>query len=564
MTKMTKRLLTLMAACVLAMGLMAVAGCGSQSSSGGDKEEAAPAAESSAPAEEATEEATEEAAEEPAEEPAGPAAVDGKVLNVGASTYSVDTSIDPLDGSWNYCYVCYEGLAETLFRITDDWGAEPWLAESAEPANEDGTVWTVTLRDDVTYHNGNKMTAETVKACLERAMEVSAQAKGILDITDIQADGQTLTLTLANPVADLQHELCNSVFVIYDAPADGEDYANGISYTGPFMPGEYEQGVYRTFVPYEGYYGGKANIDQVNYIVYADTAAQLVALNNGEIDFCMGVPFENLQEYIDNPDFEVSYADPNSDEMIYFNEARPGMDDVNVRQAIAMALDRDTACTDIYFGHAKPMYTIFSGDLFFFGGEDGLDLTVTEFDPEGAAQLLADAGWADTNGDGTLDKDGTELDLNLTCYPDEYIMNTADMLATQLKDLGIKVTINPTYDYPSVEASGDFDIMWTYEGVTRSGTPQYFLSNFLSTDGAGNHGGFSSEAVDEACEKLTGTTDEAEITALVKQAEQAVADDGFMITWAMRDIPFVYNSKVLFTPHAYRYYMIDQTTDIAE
>ncbi len=526
MKKTLKRAVALALAGVLAAGALAFTGCSSSSS-------ASTSASSSEP----------------------------KVLNVGANTYSVDVSLDPLDGSWNYCYVCYEGMAETLFRIGDDWSAGPWLATDAKATDSTNKVWEVTLRDDVTYHNGNKMTAATVKECLDRAMEKSVQAKGILNMTDIKADGQKLTITLAEPCVDLAHELCNSVFVIYDKPADGSDYANGISYTGPFMPGEYQQGVSRSFVAYDNYYGGRAKLDQVNFVVYSDTAAQLVALDKGEIDFMQGVPFENLAKYEADSNFTVAYADPNSDEMFYFNENRDGVNDVAVRKAIAMALDRETICKDVYYGYAKPQYVIFS-DQFSFGGTDGINLSVTKYDLDGAKKLLADAGWADTNGDGTLDKDGTELNLSLVCYPDTYIMSAADTLATALKQLGITVTINPTRDYPSIEKSGDFDIMWTYEGVTRSGTATYFVSNFLSTNGAGNHAGFSSAAVDEAAEKLAGTTDAAEIRKLIVQAEQAVADDGVMVTWGMRAIPFVHNAKVDFTPHAYRYYMIDNTTDI--
>jgi peptide/nickel transport system substrate-binding protein len=483
-----------------------------------------------------------------------------KVLNVASGTYAVDASLDPLDGSWNYCYVCYEGLAETLFKIGDDWSAQPWLASEATAINDEHTVWEVTLRDDVTYHNGNKMTAETVKECLQRAMDVSDQAKGILNIVDIKADGQRLTLTLGGPCYDLQHELCNSVFVIYDKPTDG-DYLNGISYTGPYMLDKYVEGVSKTFVPYEGYWDGIAKIDQVNYAVYADTAASLIALQSGEVDFVMGVPFEDLERYESSSDFKVSYADPNSDEMIYFNENRPATSDTTVKQAIALALDRETICDGVYYGHAEPLYTIFS-DAFYFGGTDGLDLMVSGYDPEKAAALLADGGWADTDGDRILDKDGVALDLTVVAYPDQYIMNAADVLTNELAKLGIKLTINATYDYPSFEASGDFDMIWTYEGFTRSGTPLYFLSTFLSTNGSGNHGGFSNTAVDEACEGLLATTDKNKIRELVQQAEQAVADDGHMITWAVRDIPFVYSSRVDLTPQAYRDYMIDQTTDI--
>ena len=143
--------------------------------------------------------------------------------------------------------------------------------------------------------------------------------------------------------------------------------------------------------------------------------------------------------------------------------------------AISMCIDRDTVAHQIYSAVAVPSYGIFP-DFLTFGGTDKLKLTVNSFDPEGAAKLLADAGYADTDGDGILEKDGVTLSFKVVCYASDALLSTADLLASQLKDIGIALTIESTYDTRSYETADDFDMIMITYGMAMIGNPYYWMT----------------------------------------------------------------------------------------
>ena len=146
------------------------------------------------------------------------------------------TSLDLAD-SWNSWYTSRYGITETLFKLDDTLTAQPFLAESCEM--QDDTTWVIKLRDDVTFQNGNKMTAETVKKCWERTMEINARLNELLFIDSMQADGQTLTVKTTKAVPSFITSLSEPLTGIIDVEADG-DIAEKPVGTGPFMPVSYE------------------------------------------------------------------------------------------------------------------------------------------------------------------------------------------------------------------------------------------------------------------------------------------------------------------------------------
>ena len=103
------------------------------------------------------------------------------------STKSLDPHVDS-------SYVPSGGITETLVRLDEEkLSIAPWLAESWE--GEDGRHWTIKLRENITFHNGNVMDAEAVKASLERALKESIAIQNALKIEKIEADGYTLHIT---------------------------------------------------------------------------------------------------------------------------------------------------------------------------------------------------------------------------------------------------------------------------------------------------------------------------------------------------------------------------------
>ena len=126
------------------------------------------------------------------------------------------TSLD-LAQSWDSWYTTRWGITETLYMLDENLEPYPWLAESCEM--KDDTTWVITLRDDVTFQNGNKLTAESVKKCWERTAGINARFNEVLYIDKMTADGQTLTVTTTKKVPAFLNGLCEPLTGIIDVSA---------------------------------------------------------------------------------------------------------------------------------------------------------------------------------------------------------------------------------------------------------------------------------------------------------------------------------------------------------
>ena len=482
-----------------------------------------------------------------------------KVLRVASSASRVNCSLDVADNTtYNYFGISSMGIGECLFHLDDTLTPQPWLATGLTRIDE--LTWEITLREDVTFHNGNTMTAQSVKRCLERTLADFDLAAESLTLTSAEVVNEyTLRLVTATPQPGLMSILSDTMFMIYDFE-DGCDFATGSSYTGPFMVGEVEPDVQKTLVRFDDYWGGAAKLDK---IVLLNTSNPTDALEAGDVDFAEGVPTADLDYFRSTDGFTVSSALVPRGEQIWFNEHHEGVNDLAVRTAISMCIDRDTVANSIYSGIAVPSYGIFP-DFLSFGGTDRLNLTVDAFDPEGAAQLLADAGYADTDGDGILDKDGVSLSFKVVSYASDDLLRTADLLASQLKEIGIEITVESTYDTRSYETADDFDMILITYGMAMIGNPYYWMNTMVASDANANSGHYSNPQVDALIDQMNAADTDEERDDLCFQIQQHMLDDCHWIVFAHKCIYYVHSDRVLnFTASPCQYYTFDNQIDLA-
>ena len=143
-----------------------------------------------------------------------------KTVHVGG-TVAVTSTMDPAK-EWMGWYAVRYGVGETLFRLDNEMKAQPWLAEKAE--NVEPTVWRITLKDNVTFSNGTKMTADKVIASLQRTAEMNPRAAW-LEGAEYTAEGNVLTIRTKEPYATLVNALCDPYAVILDV-AGTKDFDN--------------------------------------------------------------------------------------------------------------------------------------------------------------------------------------------------------------------------------------------------------------------------------------------------------------------------------------------------
>ena len=487
---------------------------------------------------------------------------EGKHLTAGATTgFFGAESLNP-SYNWDSWIMSIYGISENLFRLNNNFEPQPWLCESYE--NVDDLTWVLTLRDDVNFSNGNKMTADSVKKCFEYTAEQNARFAETVSIDSMEADGQTLTIKTSKPEPTLLNDLCDPLMAVYDSesPIDEE---LGASCTGPFSATSFEAMTEVQMKKNENYWGGEPKLDTVDLKIVDDQDALNMALQNGEIDLVAQLPAAGTDLFKDDDNFVMDSVTSTRTSFLMYNLNTPALQDVNVRNALSMAIDREGFANTVFKGFADPSYGVYASALA-YGGTDGLDLTVSQFDPDGAAALLKEAGYEDTDGDGILDKDGENLSLRFVTYSyNTEFLQFADIYQAQLAELGVDLQVE-TYDVlDSTMEAGDFDIAGLNYAMAPTGNESYFTNMIFLPGASNNYNGYDNEKVDEIAETLSTTYDKEKRVELMKETEQEILNDGAYAFFANQKLICVYNKKVTgFEINPSEYYLITNNIDIAE
>lgn len=489
-------------------------------------------------------------------------AEEGKHLTAGATTgFFGAESLDPAY-NWDSWIMSIYGITENLFRLNNNFEPQPWLCESWE--NTDDLTWVLTLRDDVTFSNGNKMTADAVKKCFERTAEQNARFADTVSIDSMEADGQTLTIKTSIPEPTLLNDLCDPIMAVYDAEAPIDEEL-GASCTGPFIATAFEAMTEVQLKKYEGYWGGEPKLDTVELKIVDDQDALNMALQNGELDLVAQLPAAGTDLFADDDNFVMDSVTSTRTSFLMYNLNTPALQDVRVRNALSCAIDRESFANVVFKGFADPSYGVYSAALP-YGGTDGLELAVDSFDPEKSSELLKEAGYEDTDGNGIVDKDGEDLSLRFVTYSyNTEFLQFADMYQAQLAEIGVDLQVE-TYDVlDDTMASGEYDIAGLNYAMAPTGSEAYFLNMVFLPGASNNYNGYDNAKVDEIAEKLATAYEKDERNDLMKQMEQEVLNDGAYAFFANQKLICVYNKKVTgFEINPTEYYLITNTIDIDE
>jgi len=393
---------------------------------------------------------------------------DKKVLTyaIGAETTNLSTLY------MNNSLCCTSKLVYENLVDFDDGEIVPGLAESWE-YNDDQTELTFHLREGVTFHNGEKFNAEAVKTNLEHKKSNPSfyTLKGITDITEIEVvDDYTITLYYDHPFYAYLQDFCWSDVCPMSATEfiiEGDfQTISGVAGTGPYIYDEYVAGEYTRFVRNEDYWGEAPYWDEIIVKYIPDSASRLQALETGEIDMIYGGSLLTYDEYdqaLEMEGIEGQMADKDTRvQIITTNATRPYMSDERVRQAIAYAIDKEELSAAISNGYEPSADTIVTSDTPY---ADVKLETTYDYNPDMANQLLDEAGWTMNEKTGIREKDGESLNLLLTLESDYSAtsMPTAEVIKSQLAEVGIDVTINGTeqMQWYSDYLEGKFDLtLW--------------------------------------------------------------------------------------------------------
>ena len=435
--------------------------------------------------------------------------VKGGEITVGIAQ-DLDDSLDPHQtvaaGTREVLFNIFEGLV----KPNSDGEMIPAVAEKYT-LSEDGTTYTFTLREGVKFHNGQTVTAEDVVYSINRCAAVpEGQEKPLVAafsaVKSVEAlDEKTVAVTIAQ--RDLEFISYMTAAII---PADYENQDSAPVGTGPF------KFVSRTpqqdFVMerFEDYWGAPAWLDKVTYKICENADALVMNLNGGSIDLCAHLTSAQASQL--NQNFQVLEGTMNLVQAIYLNNQAKPFDNQLVRQALCYAIDRQGIMDMVADGHGTAVgSSIYPAFTKYFLPElvDKYPHSV-----EKAKELLAQAGYPN----------GFDMTISV---PNNYQphMDTAEVVAEQLREAGIRVTIQP------VEWSTWLDTIYngrqfqaTVVGVDAANmTARAMLERFTS-DYAKNFINYSNPAYDALFQQAINATDEATQTDLYKQMETMLAD----------------------------------------
>lgn len=333
------------------------------------------------------------------------------------------------------------GVAETLVDVDENGKPLPALAERWE-VSDDGKVWRFFVRPGVVFHDGSKLTAESIAHALNVALARSGGLLAKAPIESIAPEGETVVVTLKQPFAPLLAFLAhNTTQILAPASYAADDTVVKVIGTGPFSLGAFEPPLKFSVERFDGYWGEKPAIAKANYLAAGRGETRALLAESGDADYVLNLdPASRVRlEKGDKVDV-LSIAIPRT-VLLKVNAGHPALKDVATRQALSAAIDREGIATAILRLPDAGATQLFPPSV---GTWHNKSIAPLAYDVDKAKALLAEAGWTPGN-DGVLERDGTRFTVTLTTYPDRpELPLIAAALQEQLREVGIAATINST------------------------------------------------------------------------------------------------------------------------
>ena len=459
----------------------------------------------------------------------GPQSAGGLLIHGATGGGSKDT-LDPHAPVTAADIARCSNLFEPLLFWNNDYELEPALAESLE-ASPDAKTWTITMRQGVTFHNGQPVTAEDAWLSISRVadpdkpLSAGGQLSQIIDFQSTKVvDDKTLSLVLKTPYALLDSLLAEYTLGII--PGGKFDPANPVG-TGPFAYKSFEAGKTSTFTKYADYWGDPAFVDELQIQDFADDNAKVNALQAGQIQTLDNLPY-NLVDTIKNAGGGVLIADAGAWVPFTMRVDTAPFDDVRVRQAMRLIVDRQAMIDQTLSGYGS-----LGNDLYApFDAAYASDLPQREQDIDQAMSLLQQAG-----------QEGLQVELFTGEGIGSVAVPAANLFAEQAKAAGVEVKVTKKSefyddDYLTYPFAQDF---WN----TRQYIPQAVVGTYPpELGGTYNETHWDNEEHRDLIEAAAKELDETKRADLLHQAQEIEYNEGGLIIWGFRQQVDAYGGNV--------------------
>ena len=438
-----------------------------------------------------------------------------------------------------------DNFYETLVRY-DNGEIIPGLAEKWE-VSSDALTYTFTLKQGIKFSDGEELNAEVVKLNFDNMPAILGDSNGVFGLTSTLldevtvVDEYTVAVKLTTPYyGTLQDFTLPLPMGIMSPNAFNEDGSLSESVktqtmgSGPYMyNGQKENDVY-TFVRNPYYDRGEPDVDIFHVKVIPDNDAKLLALRNGEVDMLLSannMSYDAYQELRQDTSFSTLTSDAVIQTRILgINPVSQPFEDVEIRQAVNYAINKESICQNIFSGVEVPAESVMDPALPYCD----IDTGSYHYSPEQAVKLLEDAGWLDVDGDGVREKDGVKLSTSISCSSDLAMLeDVTAAVAEDLKAVGFEVTTSSkeTMTYYQDVNRGEYGIGI---GITFNipMDPFQFVANLRREPMRDNmvaQGLQSLPDSDALINSLYSMTEDAEIQEVYNSILQTLHDDAVII-----------------------------------
>lgn len=344
-------------------------------------------------------------------------------------------------------------IADSLFTLDPEGGdLLDGICTDLTPS-EDGLTLTMTVPEGKYYATGEQVEPEDVVASIEWGKEVSVYADGYSNIESMDVDGRQVILHLTEFRSDLLYYLGEVFMGVIDKDqleslSKDELMWQAVPY-GMYSVESYEPGSGVTLAANEGYKTdnplvenkGPASIKKVEVKFNMEEFTSIEELKAGNVDYINGISSEGRSQ-LEAAD-GITVAEKTYPNIDYFemNTDKGAFADLAVRQAVALSIDREALC-ELTDDAVRPAYSMIYDSMQGFSQEAKDDFQKNYAnDPERAKQILADAGYADSDGDGYVDKDGKNVEFTFYSWSTGANVIVSQGLQEQLKQVGIKMNI---------------------------------------------------------------------------------------------------------------------------
>ncbi len=444
-------------------------------------------------------------------------------------------SLDPAVSSIYTGAQVYENIFSKLVDMAPDGTFVPDLATSWTQV--DPTTWKFNLVTNATFQNGEKFTSADVKYTFERILDpktASAYAGLYSQVASVDAtDPAVAVFHLKSPFGPFLTNLAANGEIVNKKAIESGDPARNPVGTGPFSFVEWVQGDHIKLKKNPTYFkSGLPHLDSVTFRFMPVDQSRIDALTAGELDWADAIPLQQVTAL--SKDARFTYlTSPVSGipDFISLQTKTPPFDNPKVRQAVALAVNRNDIRDVAYLGTGEPGLTEMpTGSPWY----DATGVFAAEQDIAKAKQLLADAGFA---------KGLTVEYLGLPQYPE--LLKTGQVLQQELAQIGITMTIKPVDVSVWFDAfsSGKYQITSAYQ--ERTIDPDNFYSLVIHSGGPINTSGYSNADVDALIDKAAASTDTAARKALYQQIRTTVTADAPLVFAHYETLHYLMNKNVV-------------------